>query len=869
MPKLDVPQLPQTPQAPELSSYYTGRLLESNAEAQAGIGRDLQSLAQKNADTANRGSAEMVNATNQMAERMSASGQKYYDEAQHSINDAIVNNAYAGASTEFAQAVQNRISKPYDDSGNPTFGTLPNDISNIGQQIAEKYSKGMVDADTSTRFNDQFQHLVTNHTINGVQVAHKQQVDYSVASVNKVIDSSVQNGLTDIPANLDFHYAQGVGAINNAVKNGYVSRIEADKSIDQLRSNLYVGSLSKQISANPGSVADALTNKSDDQLHITEDERGRLSQQIDQAFKASDAQEKLVVTQQQQKTKEQQNFNNGELQLAVAQGKAGPSDVLAKYQNGGISHDQYIKQMVDITKSQVGSLKQATTQRALSSDIQSGKVLSNYSEADVNKHYVEQVNTLGDKATIQDKAVVAISMKAPVTNFTKELSGIAKTGAPQDIAGAAKAYDYANEKNPLAVSKLTKQDRAFYSSINEQMKYTNKNPDQIINDTKNLVYGKQDPGTKNVWQSAYIKDHDLNPATLADPGHNIENTLMNTFNMPSGSKIQPDVLNHMQGLLHDAYMMTGDKASALNMLKDETKGMFGTSEINGGKAFDPALNETSGGKTLMFAPPEKIYDRYTPQELRQDLVGQATGLKLPPGVKPEDIQVGSDEITKREPHGMGADGKAATSYNMYYMQNGREVPVMMPDTGQPARWKPNTDEIDQNRVNSAMSYKSATIEQRQSIDRMYRNLHIPNPYNTPIQSDPTSSSITNVKKGIASVETPNMKEPYAAVGPTVHGNDNALGKYQVMASNLPTWSKEALGYSISKQTFLNRPDLQEKIVNTKLNQLMNQYHNVQDVFSVWHSGRPLADAIRQHATDLATHLKTSDYVKMASKGSGE
>jgi hypothetical protein len=40
----------------------------------------------------------------------------------------------------------------------------------------------------------------------------------------------------------------------------------------------------------------------------------------------------------------------------------------------------------------------------------------------------------------------------------------------------------------------------------------------------------------------------------------------------------------------------------------------------------------------------------------------------------------------------------------------------------------------------------------------------------------------------------------------------AVGKYQVMKGNIPGWSKQVLGYSISWQTFRDSPALQEKIV---------------------------------------------------------
>lgn len=68
-------------------------------------------------------------------------------------------------------------------------------------------------------------------------------------------------------------------------------------------------------------------------------------------------------------------------------------------------------------------------------------------------------------------------------------------------------------------------------------------------------------------------------------------------------------------------------------------------------------------------------------------------------------------------------------------------------------------------------------------------------------------------------------------------NGQAVGKYQVLKSNVPSWSKEALGYSISWQTFLNSPDLQEKIVRYKLGGYLNKY-GAYGAAAMWFSGSP-------------------------------
>lgn len=52
----------------------------------------------------------------------------------------------------------------------------------------------------------------------------------------------------------------------------------------------------------------------------------------------------------------------------------------------------------------------------------------------------------------------------------------------------------------------------------------------------------------------------------------------------------------------------------------------------------------------------------------------------------------------------------------------------------------------------------------------------------------------------------------------VNQHSGALGIGQVMPANVRAWSKEALGYEISPETFAARPDLQNQIVRFKLDQ---------------------------------------------------
>jgi hypothetical protein len=63
---------------------------------------------------------------------------------------------------------------------------------------------------------------------------------------------------------------------------------------------------------------------------------------------------------------------------------------------------------------------------------------------------------------------------------------------------------------------------------------------------------------------------------------------------------------------------------------------------------------------------------------------------------------------------------------------------------------------------------------------------------------------------------------YGAVGKPTKSGDRAYGECQVMGSNIPQWTKEALGLSLTPQQFLNSPAAQDAVARAKLGQYLSQ-----------------------------------------------
>jgi hypothetical protein len=64
---------------------------------------------------------------------------------------------------------------------------------------------------------------------------------------------------------------------------------------------------------------------------------------------------------------------------------------------------------------------------------------------------------------------------------------------------------------------------------------------------------------------------------------------------------------------------------------------------------------------------------------------------------------------------------------------------------------------------------------------------------------------------------------YSQLGPVTKTGDRAYGKYQVMGANIPQWTHEILGQSMTPAQFLQNPNAQEAVARGKLSQYAQQY----------------------------------------------
>ena len=122
---------------------------------------------------------------------------------------------------------------------------------------------------------------------------------------------------------------------------------------------------------------------------------------------------------------------------------------------------------------------------------------------------------------------------------------------------------------------------------------------------------------------------------------------------------------------------------------------------------------------------------------------------------------------------------------------------------------------------------------------------------TPITEQMLQGGALNMPAAKAAIANIESGGDYGALGPTTKSGDRAYGKYQVMGENIPNWTKQALGKSLTPQEFLRDKNAQEAVFEDQFARNTAKYGSAQDAASVWFSGKPIAKA-GQRADILGT-----------------
>lgn len=126
--------------------------------------------------------------------------------------------------------------------------------------------------------------------------------------------------------------------------------------------------------------------------------------------------------------------------------------------------------------------------------------------------------------------------------------------------------------------------------------------------------------------------------------------------------------------------------------------------------------------------------------------------------------------------------------------------------------------------------------------------------------------VQKMKTSVAAVESGGREKPYRAMGRVLDSGDRAYGKYQIMGANIPQWTKDVTGTAATPTEFLADPALQEAVFEYQMQRLFQKHGNMRDAASVWFTGVPFEQAVREGRHD--GNLSVQEYVAKVENAPG-
>lgn len=110
---------------------------------------------------------------------------------------------------------------------------------------------------------------------------------------------------------------------------------------------------------------------------------------------------------------------------------------------------------------------------------------------------------------------------------------------------------------------------------------------------------------------------------------------------------------------------------------------------------------------------------------------------------------------------------------------------------------------------------------------------------------------------------------YRALG-DYNSGDRAYGKYQIMGNNIPSWTQEYLGKSLTPQQFLSREHAQDKVAKGKLKYYYKRY-GAGGAAASWYGGESAAKGWKnyrssEHSDNGNAYPSIYEYVKDILRG---
>jgi uncharacterized protein (TIGR02594 family) len=226
------------------SANISEGLTASLAQGSASIGSALSQAARSN--TTNVGSV-----MRELGQSISAQGSRQLAVLQESIDNSLVTKKVNDGTLALNQAVHDRLSNRVDADGNPTFGSLSEDIRSIGENILNDTTSGILNPNVKNRIQQQLGSQVLSSQIRSLSQARQQQQDFSNAAFLEFQDTTLNNAKADDMSMFDEHVQTYRAALDGRLQAGEITATQHQKSLQAFESEVSLSHINQLIQTEP------------------------------------------------------------------------------------------------------------------------------------------------------------------------------------------------------------------------------------------------------------------------------------------------------------------------------------------------------------------------------------------------------------------------------------------------------------------------------------------------------------------------------------------------------------------------------------------------------------------------------------------
>ena len=569
----------------------------------------------------------IANATKGLGGAVSKLGEEYLQKSQQALSTTVYDMNMDKAVKEFNTQQQERIEQSTDKDGNPTFGTLPDDVQSIGDSVLASRMSTILDPNASAQFARDFRNFTSGQVVRSASTARRQELDFNRSQVKSTVSATINKALVSDIDDVDRDLAGMKKSLDSYLSSGAISKQEYDTYMNSTKSTVYKAKWSESINLNAVGAKEALS--ADTALGLTEVERRQMLQQADAQIVDDERQKMRVQKDNERMRTTQMGAEFEQIKTAILGGKAGESDMIAAFNSGAIDQNQ-LNRGIQFARSEANKMQDTvTTQSSIAADIKEGNPLINYTPKQVDEYVNNQFGliekNIGKELSIGQKAQIVANYKAPVSAITKNIQQGILYGTPEEAAENYNAWAMLTQKNPQIVSKLDKDSQSTLAMVDS------------------MVNGSSVPVAKAVENVRNIKES-LTPEKVSELGMDFKNDvelddMYSLANDIAGEgfmgfgkeQVQQGMETQLLNMYRTAYVATnGDTGAAEKLVTNWTKENLGTTSLG-------------SNDTIMMYAPEKVFPQVESSVLKRIMLDE-TGFS-----EDSDIIIESDRLTNKVP----------------------------------------------------------------------------------------------------------------------------------------------------------------------------------------------------------------------------